>query len=263
MVKLKMVSLSTYSSELVLFALPPASLVSFARTGTTRRDLCFGFSPNVSQGEERNRRSLSRPLRSVFVKAFSTHSKSRMNINRNVRTWIGMCDANQNPDEIDDSPSSWQFAYVLSTIASAVAGGRMLPLSSGIFFFIARALDTPLWLTASASIFSSILLELLIIRVLPLSSFAMLSSPESPQNIVLPYIVFILGCVTTIVFDFDGFFQTLSPGGRDTGSNPPKPDFNNMLGRSDQLRGTDELSEWDASLDQRSAGDNGKNDQPR
>lgn len=162
-----------------------------------------------------------------------------------------MCDENVTGDVDEGGPSSWQFAYVLTTLASLLAGGRTLPVLSGMFLGLARTVDAPLSLTAFSSVICSALIDVLVLRVGPTSAISTLPFPMSLQEGVTPYAVFLIGCIATATLDFDGFFQTRTPGTKNA------QNFSHSVseGDSDKSKGVkqvDELGSWDMKMGRRS-----------
>lgn len=167
----------------------------------------------------------------------------------NMHLNVTMSDENAADDEERTNPSSWQFAYILTTLASLLAGGRTLPIFSGLFLGIARAVEAPLWLTAFSSVVSSALIDVLIFRVASPSSVPGLPYPISLQEGVPPYAVFFIGCIITAAFDFDGFFQTRSPGTKDL--QDPKRTIQEASD-DPKITKVDELGSWDMKMGRRS-----------
>lgn len=210
------------------------------------RYLCH--AQTLSLGHKQS--SLRPAFPSVRVARVARVQRSCCGKTRGAHLNVTMRDENTANDGEEGNPPSWQFAYILTTVASMLSGGRVLPIFSGLFLGIARTVDAPLSLTAFSSVVSSALIDILIFRVAPPSSVSGLPYAISLQEGVPPYAVFVIGCIITATFDFDGFFQTISPGTKKS------QDLKGATGKeiSDKPKSDrgDELSSWDVKMGRRS-----------
>lgn len=150
----------------------------------------------------------------------------------------------QENNETDRNPKSWQFAYVLTTVATALTGGRLLAAFSVLFLMLGRVVEAPVWLWGLCAGFSGALSDLIAIRF---------GDTPWDVNLLLPYFIFAAGNVTAATFDFDGFFGTLTPGAspeNQLSATSQNSDSGMQPGKEDESSGapTTDFLEWDKRM---------------
>lgn len=110
-------------------------------------------------------------------------------------------------ENVDDGGlTSWQFAYIITTLITALTGGRALATTSTVFYLIGRVTDAPIWLLSLSTVFVAALTDALLFRI---------ASISADGDVLIPFAIFLAGNAAAAVLDFDSFFRSITPGTRD------------------------------------------------
>ncbi|CAN8065069.1 unnamed protein product [Agarophyton chilense] len=181
----------------------------------------------------------------VAVKRSPSMCRKQTDVERVVPTQQEGTDELDTEENIIESNSqnndlrNTELAFILTSIATAVAGGPIIAGWSALYFLVGRQNDVPLWLCSLASLVCSALTD----------AFIWNFSNIHHSTGFIPYLLFASGTTLSAVFDFDEFFRIAIPSG--SPSTALKRKVDRMEGRHKSSQTIDHLETWDQALTKR------------
>ena len=128
-----------------------------------------------------------------------------------------------------------EFAYGVSTVATAVVGGPVLSGFAIVFGLLGRETDAPTWLSSLAAIMCAGLADTLARSF----NYNLLDSS------VIPYILFVFGNVVVASIDFDEYFGVEARVNQKQIENGDEQDEGNNATSQKEQTESEKLSRWD------------------
>ncbi|KAI0563072.1 hypothetical protein FGB62_47g08 [Gracilaria domingensis] len=142
------------------------------------------------------------------------------------------------PETKKNALRNTEFAFILTALATAVAGGPIITAWSALYFLVGRENDVPLWVCSLASLICSALTD----------AFIWNFSDIHQNTGFIPYLLFASGTAVSAVVDFDEFFRMAIPSGLQRGKLKPD-DSSSEIWRHERSSHADiDLSAWDSAF---------------